>query len=190
MWLNANGLDTSPVLNIKSKPLIKSISNSVTLPHDIIDENEVRAVLLALSEKVSYRMRKAELLCNTVQLYIRDFEFCSYERQVRLEIPNRTASCLLEASFNLFKINHISGKPIRAIGIRACNLSSDSECQMDISERSSVIDKRERAESTTDAIRNKYGRKAIQRGIILNCDILSSAKINDENLSFTKTMDM
>ncbi len=190
MWLNANGLDSSPVLDTKIQIPIKSVSNSITLPRDIIDDCDIRAVLMALSEKVSCRMRKAELLCNTVQLYVRDFEFLSYERQARLEIPNRTVACLFHESYELFKINHISGKPVRALGLRACNLCSDNEEQMTIFKQSNIIYRHESADMTADCIRNKFGKNAIQRGLILASDVISVTQISDERLSFAKTMDM
>lgn len=180
LWQNANGLDDSPVKDVDLPSVVKSVSHSITLPRDIINDDDVRVVLLSLSERVSARLRRLDMVCSTVQLYVRDFELNSYERQQKLEFPNRTASALFESSFALLKANHISGKPIRSLGVRATDLSYDSVQQLSISKAHDDVERNERIESVTDGIREKFGTSALKRGVMLTSNVLDGFESKNE----------
>ena len=92
LWQFANGLDTSPVSKYGSRPLIKSIGNSTTAPRDLISEDDIKITLYALCESVSARLREQNFICRTVQITVRDKYLISYERQGKLDYPNRTGS--------------------------------------------------------------------------------------------------
>lgn len=176
----ANGLDTSPVSNIGAKSLIKSIGNGTTTPRDLVTDDDVRIVLYSLCEHVSYRMRKYGFVCSTVQLHIRDCELYTYERQGKLAYPNRTAKALFEKSFELYKKHHRSGKPIRSLSVRACDLSVPESEQMSLLPDIASIQKREEIESTEDALRTKYGQHALRRGIFMKDTALSGSNQADD----------
>lgn len=72
LWCFANGLDTSPVSNSKSLPIIKTIGNSTTAPRDLVTENDIKIILYILSESVAERMRMEKFYCRSVQITIRD----------------------------------------------------------------------------------------------------------------------
>lgn len=180
LWQNANGLDDSPVTDVDLPSIVKSVSHSITLPRDIINDEDVRVVLLSLSERVSARLRRLDMVCSTVQLYVRDFELNSYERQQKLSFPNRTASALFESSFALFKTNHTSGKPIRSLGVRATDLSYDSVQQLSISKTLDNVEKYEKIESVTDEIREKFGTAALKRGVMLTSNVLDGFESKNE----------
>ena len=129
-------------------------------------------------------MRRAGMVCDTVQLFVRDNELVSYERQTRLALPNRTVLCLLDASFSLFKSNHSSQKPIRALGVRACGLSYDDCDQISISQDADDISKHELIDSTADGIREKFGRASLKRGILLTSGILGNISLDEDKCAF------
>lgn len=180
LWQNANGLDHSPVKDVDLPSIVKSVSHSITLPRDIINDDDVRVVLLSLSEKVSGRLRRLDMVCSTVQIYVRDFELYSYERQQKLSLPNRTASAIFESAFDLFKANHTSGKPIRSLGVRATDLSYDSVQQLSISKIHDDLEKYERIEAVTDGIREKFGITALKRGVMLTSNVLDGVESKNE----------
>ena len=69
MWEYANGIDNSEVQYKFENP--KGIGNSTTLPVDIIEISKLEEVLLALTEQVTYRLRKYNMLANVVNVQLR-----------------------------------------------------------------------------------------------------------------------
>ncbi len=186
LWNNANGLDTSPV-SIKSiHSTIKSIGNSITTSHDITEEEEIKIVFFALCEAVSARLRRLDLICNTVQIYVRDSNFNTYERQAGLSFPNRTVSSLFNTSFDLYRANGFTECSVRSLGVRAVNLNDSQHEQISIDPISNQVKKHEDLDTATDKIRYQFGSSSLKRGIMLNDSILSGNDIRQEKCSFTK----
>jgi len=182
LWLFANGLDTSPVSNIGAKSLIKSIGNSTTAPRDLVTDEDIKIILYVLCESVSARMREYGFICNTVQIGIRDNELQSYERQGKLSYPNRTVKSLFDKAFHLYKENHISGKPVRSLSVRTCNLSLRENEQLSFLSGISEIQMQETLESAVDQIRNRFGHFSIQRGVLLTDRQLSNLNPKDDHM--------
>ena len=61
IWEYANGIDDSEVNYTKEKP--KGIGNSITLPVDYNNIDEINKILLKLTEQVTYRLRKNACKC-------------------------------------------------------------------------------------------------------------------------------
>lgn len=182
LWMFANGLDTSPVSNIGAKSLIQSIGNSTTAPRDLMTDEEIRITLMVLCESVSSRMREYGFVCNTVQIGVRDNELFRYERQGKLSYPNRTAKALLQKSFELYKRNHTSGKPVRSLSVRALNLSLNEYEQLSFLPEISAIQKQEALESAIDRIRSRFGYFSIRNGLLLLDKQLSSINPKDDHI--------
>ena len=180
LWEFANGLDTSPVSNIGAKSLIKSVGNGTTAPRDLVSDEDVRIVLYSLCEHVSERLRRYGFVCSTVQLSVRDCELYTYERQEKLTYPNRTAKALFEKSFGLYKKHHKSGKGVRSLTVRACDLFVPESEQLSLMPDIAAIQRREELESTEDKIRKKYGSAALRRGIFMRDPALSGANMADD----------
>ena len=182
LWCFANGLDTSPVSNIGAKSLIHSIGNSTTAPRDLVTDEDIKITLYVLCESVSARMREYDFVCDTLQLGVRDNELQSYERQGKLPYPNRTAKALFEKAFELYKRNHLSGKPVRSLSVRACRLSVRENEQLSLMPDVAAIQKQEELESAVDALRNRFGHFSVQRGLLLTDLQLSSLNPKDDHV--------
>ena len=182
LWCFANGLDTSPVSNIGAKSLIHSIGNSTTAPRDLVTDEDIKITLYVLCESVSARMREYDFVCDTVQLGVRDNELQSYERQGKLPYPNRAAKALFEKAFELYKRNHLSGKPVRSLSVRACRLSVRENEQLSLMPDVAAIQKQEELESAVDALRNRFGHFSVQRGLLLTDLQLSSLNPKDDHV--------
>ena len=89
MWEYANGIDKSEVQYKPEKP--KGIGNSTTLPIDINEISKLEEVLLALTEQVTYRLRRNNLLANVVNVQLRtpNFEDKSHQKKL-LEATSNT----------------------------------------------------------------------------------------------------
>lgn len=86
MWEYANGIDNSEVVYKEELP--KSVGNSVTLPKDFYDIEEIYKVIIALTEQVTYRLRKYDLLANVVCVQLRTKDFKDYSHQKKLRFCN------------------------------------------------------------------------------------------------------
>lgn len=168
LWQFANGLDTSPVSNIGAKSLIKTVGNSTTAPRDLMTDEDIKITLMVLSESVSARLREYGFICRTVQIGIRDNALEWFERQGKLEIPNRTAKSIFELAFSLFK-KHTNGKPIRSLSVRACDLKPMDFIQLSLLPDVAQLQKQEELESAMDNLRNRFGHFSVQKGMML-CD--------------------
>ncbi|MFR1433686.1 MAG: DNA polymerase IV [Acutalibacteraceae bacterium] len=182
LWRFANGLDTSLVSNIGAKSLIHSIGNSTTAPRDLVTDEDIKITLYVLCESVSARMREYGFVCDTVQLGVRDNELQSYERQGKFSYPNRTAKALFEKAFELYKRNHLSGKPVRSLSVRACRLSISENEQLSLLPDVAAIQKQEELESAVDALRGRFGPFSIRRGILLADRQLSGLNPKDDHI--------
>lgn len=163
----ANGLDESPVAVYGNVPPQKSIGNSTTAPKDLVEEGEIDIVLYKLCENVSARMRRERAICCTVQLYVRYKDLTSVERQVSLDYPNRTSRALYDAARYLMKKHGLLRMPIRALGIRGCDLIRDADEQLSFMPEVCRIQRAETVETTVDELRVRYGAGSVVRGIML-----------------------
>lgn len=182
LWLFANGRDSSPVSNIGARSLIRSIGNSTTAPRDLVSDEDVRMTLRILCESVSSRMREYGFICRTVQLGIRDNELYSYERQAPLAYPNRTAYSLTEAAFDLYKKHHRSGKPIRSLGVRACNLMLQEGEQLSLDPMIAHIQRQEILEAAADRIRERFGHFSVRSALELTDPLLSDLNPKEDHI--------
>ena len=94
MWEYANGIDNSPVNNVKELP--KSIGNSVTLARDLKSIDEINPILVALVEKVTYRLRKYQMLADVINVQLRTNNFIDYSHQKKLAYSTSSTKDILK----------------------------------------------------------------------------------------------
>ena len=90
LWSFANGYDDSPVKIENTRAPIKSIGNSTTTPKDLVNEEEVKIILYALSESVAARLRENGFRCQVVEISVRDNELLSFTRQRKIQAATVT----------------------------------------------------------------------------------------------------
>lgn len=161
MWEYANGIDNSEVKYQKEKP--KGIGNSVTLPEDILDIDKLEEMLLALTEQVTYRLRKQKMLARVVNVQLRNKDFVDTSHQRKL--PNATASTkeILKVAKELLKQMYRNGTPIRLIGVRVDDLTDTEEMQISLFNDVVKNNKQEKLDKTIDKLKEKYGYNLITR---------------------------
>lgn len=101
MWEYANGIDSSEVVYVKELP--KCVGNSVTLPADINNSEKLEEVLLALSEQVTMRLRKYDLLARTVNIQLRTKDFNEYSHQGKLDFATSSTKEVYAKAKKLFE---------------------------------------------------------------------------------------
>ena len=168
MWEYANGIDKSEVQYKPEKP--KGIGNSVTLPTDVREIAKIEEVLLALTEHVTYRLRKHELLANVVNVQLRTNEFKDWSHQKKLDAPTASTKIIFSAVKELLAEMYQQKQNIRLVGMRVDNLVEKGESQLTLFSNQHQ-EKQEKLDSVVDAIKNKYGYKTITRAGDLNTQI-------------------
>ena len=158
----ANALDNGPVASSDAFREVKSIGNSTTCIQDLENGEEVRRVLLELSQNVCRRLRACGLSALGVQITVKTSDFKTMEFQTMLEEPLRSFLRLTDVGFELFKMRYKWEKKIRAIGIRAIALVEASNYyQPTLFVDNAKACRREKVEETVDRLEERYGRGVV-----------------------------
>ncbi|TPN16405.1 DNA polymerase IV [Mesorhizobium sp. B2-1-3] len=140
----------------------KSVSAETTFDTDIASLDELVSVLRGLSEKVSARLKKSGIAGRTVVLKLKTQDFKIRTRNRQLGDPTRLADRIFSTGVELLR-KETDGTKYRLLGIGVSDLSADDKADppdlVDIQSR-----KRAMAESAIDALRDKFGRKAVETG--------------------------
>jgi DNA polymerase-4 len=163
----ARGIDPTP---IGLEADAKSMSHEHTFDVDTADREEIERTLLSLAEGVAGRLREAGVRAGGVSLKFRDSDFVTITRQRTLREPTDLAEDLYRAVVELSgpEVRAVAGRglKVRLLGVAAFHLSTSE--QIGLFEAESV--RRERAAEAVDAVRRKFGRKAIARARLLASD--------------------
>lgn len=179
MWEYANGIDDSEVQYIQEKP--KSIGNSVTLPMDINNIEQLEEILLALTEQVSYRLRKQNMVANVVNVQLRTKDFQDFSHQAKLDNSTSNTKEILKKAKSLLKEMFKDGMFIRLIGVRVDNLVPEDEMQISLFENLESEEKQKKLDNVIDLLNEKYGVNSITRAGKLNAQKIVKIVNKDEN---------
>ena len=180
----ANGQDSSPVKRARQESVIKSVGNSTTCPRDIANEDEARLVFWTLADSVAARLREYAIKGRTVQISLRDNQLYSFERQLTLSLPTNLSGELLDGALRLLQKHYHWQRPLRSIGLRACNLVPESTpVQLsffdgDAEERI----RQEKLERTIDDLRERFGHQAVLRGVLYTASDLGMLNPREEHV--------
>jgi DNA polymerase-4 len=161
LWEYANGIDHSEV---KSKPeKSKGIGNSITLPQNLVKKEKIEEIVLALTEQVTYRLRRQNMLAEVVNIQLRTKDFVDFSHQGKLPTPTANTKIILEKAKELIREMYHEGTPIRLIGVRVDHLKEKEEGQISLFEQTKQNTKQEKLDKTIDQLKEKYGYHLITR---------------------------
>ncbi|MBD8890096.1 DNA polymerase IV [Roseibium litorale] len=142
----------------------KSISNETTFNFDITSFEKLRPILLGLSEKVSRRAKEEGFAGRTVTLKLKTADFKGITRSRQLADPTQLADRIFRAGADLLK-PETDGRRFRLIGIGLSDLSDPAQADpQDLLDQDA--DRRKKAELAMDAVRAKFGKTALERGLL------------------------
>src|SRR5215204_2837720 len=126
----------------------------------------VDAILVALVDRVTGRLRKAGRVCRTVVLRLR---FADFSRATRshtlLDATDRTDAVLVTARALLAAAQPtLEQRGITLVGVALSNLEEVGSGQLALDDRSATLD------STLDELRERFGTNAITRAVLLDHD--------------------
>lgn len=179
----ANGWDETPVCVEGYQAPIKSIGNSTTTPRDLVNDLDVKIILMALSESVASRLRENGFQCKVIEISIRDNELYHFSRQCKLKRPTNITDEIVQAAYRLFKDNYRWEHPIRSLGVRGCDLvSDDMPYQLDLFMSEQKREKLEKMDQVVDEIRARFGYQSIQRAFVYQDKILAQLNAREHTV--------
>ncbi|MDE3174887.1 MAG: DNA polymerase IV [Pseudomonadota bacterium] len=159
LWRLARGIDARKVSSERES---KSVSAETTFIEDVGERAELEAALLGLCEKLARRLKQAELAAGGVTLKLRlpDFKLRTRARPLP---PTQLAPRLFEVARALLAAQP-PGERYRLIGIGTTDLRPAAEADAaDLVEGDRVKEKAR--EKAIDALREKFGRGSVVRGL-------------------------
>lgn len=160
----ANGWDDSPVT---MENYLKSIGNSTTTPRDLINETDVKIIIIALSESVAARLRENGFKCRTVELLVRDNELHSFTWQKKLKNPGNITNDIWMTAMELFRMHYNLEKPVRSLGVRGTDLILDTMPeQLNLFLSVQQLEKQKKLDAAVDEIRRRFGYQSVQRAFV------------------------
>lgn len=162
--LQAHGIANDEVYTARER---KSISKETTFAEDITDASVLRDTLRWAAQAVGYLARYEDRKGTLVTLKIRFRPFDTHTRSRTLPEPTANDDKIFCAAWGLFRAKPWAGKPVRLIGLGLSGRETSSGLQHDLfgANTPAPPPKEERLDQTLDAIRQKFGRGYIQRGL-------------------------
>jgi DNA polymerase-4 len=152
--------EDSRAVNIDGE--MKTISAETTFNTDLSGFEELSTELLALSERLSERVKARNLVGDTVTLKLKSAGFRLRTRARHLMISTQLASVLYETGLQLLA-REIDGTAFRLIGIGLSGLSeADGRDPTDLIEP--AVARKAAAERAMDRVRTRFGNDAVIRG--------------------------
>lgn len=155
----ARGIDPSPV---SSTDPARSVSHEHTFDVDTSDPEVLERTLLALSEGVAGRLRAGGVKARTIAVKVRDSSFTTVSRQRTLTEPTDQTEVVFEAARELAR-PQLRGIRVRLLGVAASHLGEGGQLAL----FEATDERRRKATAAADAIRQRYGSKAIRRARLL-----------------------
>ncbi|MEJ1121198.1 DNA polymerase IV [Phyllobacterium sp. CCNWLW109] len=155
----SRGMDTR---RVEPEGESKSVSAETTFNEDISSMEELVAILRALSEKVSRRLKAADIAGRTIVLKLKSRDFKLKTRNRQLADPTQLADRIFRTGVSLLE-KEIDGTRYRLIGIGVSDLTDDGRADpLDLVDVQAT--KRAVAETAIDKLRGKFGNQAVETG--------------------------
>ncbi|MCA0429015.1 MAG: DNA polymerase IV [Bacteroidetes bacterium] len=155
IWKKANGIDNTPVEPYSER---KSISTEHTFEKDTIDIVKLKALLVAMVEKLAYQLRSEQLLTSTVVIKIRYNNFDTETKQCRT-IYTSCDHILIDKVTDLFDKVYDRRMRLRLIGVRFTGLVRGTY-QIDMFDDTTEMMSLYQA---IDRMKNRFGFDAVTR---------------------------
>jgi DNA polymerase IV len=159
----AVGLDDDPVH--EGDPA-KSVGHETTFDVDSSDPEVIERTLLALSDGVAGRLRSAGVKASTIAVKIRDSSFRTITRQRTLAEPTDLTEPIFRAALELAR-PQVRGIRVRLLGVTASHLGEREQLGLFPDDDP----RRRKAIEAADAVRRRFGSKAVTRGRLVGAGL-------------------
>jgi DNA polymerase-4 len=155
LWTKSQGIHHREVSQYHEA---KSISSENTFDENKADLTFLRSELVRLTEKICYELRQDDKVAGCVAVKIRysDFETCS--RQTTVPYTNADDE-IIPVVKDLFQKLYKRGNPVRLLGVRLSELTTDA-VQTNLF---SDAEKKSDLYKAIDNVKNRFGKVAVKR---------------------------
>ncbi len=176
----ARGQDVDPVRKYDEFEELKSIGNSITYYRDIKTDDDVYSLLILLSESVCARMKHAGFKCaRTLSLVVTNDKLETTVRMTKATTPMSLSTEMAQTAFDLFKKTFSwSTALVRMLGITISDFTEHK--QLALFEDEKKKDKLVKLENVVEQMREKYGRKIINKAVILKDEHMVNLNIKGD----------
>ncbi|MBI3435577.1 MAG: DNA polymerase IV [Proteobacteria bacterium] len=144
----------------------KSISAETTFAVDIADFRRLERRLWLLAERVSARLKARDQAGATVTLKLKSADFRIRTRAQSLRAPTQLARTIFDVARELLA-REVDASAFRLIGVGVCALAPAADADPeDLVDR--AAGRHKAAERAVDRVREKFGRAAMVRGLVLD----------------------
>ena len=162
---HANGIEGTPLGRREAKD--NGYGNSVTLPEDLETPRQADATLLALAESVAGRLRGDGKSARVVAVQLVDNAFRRTSHQVSLPNPTNATEVIYQTARQLIR-QMWPKRPVRLVGITCERTTADAFEQLDLFTDARRTDRQEKLDRAADALRSRFGDKAVVRARLLD----------------------
>lgn len=157
IWKKANGIDNSPIVPYREN---KSISAEQTFQQDTTDVAKLEALLVAMAEKVAFKLRRSDKVTSCITVKVRYSDFNTHTLQAKIPY---TASdlTLIKNVRELFTRVYNKRLLVRLVGVKVSGLVSGGQ-QINLFEDTNEMVSLYQA---MDRMRQRYGSQAVVRAI-------------------------
>lgn len=181
--LFANGMDTSPVQEVSWRAPVKSVSNSMTLAHDVNSLEELRPVCYVMAEAIASRLREEGMECRKVGVMVRSAGLEWYGCECTLPEKTDVSEDIFAAAFNLTRHFYDFSIPLRSFGIAADSLKEAGTVrQLNLFVPDEERERNRTCDRVMDEIRSKYGFYAVRRACTLTDRGLCEFNVKDDHV--------
>lgn len=172
VWQFANGRDAGLVR--QEAEANKGYGNSFTTPRDVTEMDYGRQVLLSLCETVGMRLRRDGQAGACMTVHLRSSSFENWSRQRQMASATNVTAELYRQACQVFSQMWDGKTPLRQLGVQITQLSDGRFRQYSLFDEGDY-DRLEKLDTAVDAIREKFGEKAIVRATFLSGETESMA---------------
>ena len=182
----ALGQDGESVRQYDKSRAIESVGHGMTAIKDIVDREELQALICYLSDKISTRMIKYGVKGSGVHVDLRSSELKHTSKQKKLLRPTYSGIDIAENAFELAQtILGDARVPLRTITVSVYDLCEATDgVQLSFFDKKDV--KRENLDLTLDKIRTKYGKETIKRANLIARDFIYDKDDAEDFLPFKR----
>lgn len=163
LYNRCRGIDDRPVVTDRRA---KSIGHERTFGDNLTTREQCHAQVVDLSERVGWRLRRADRAAGTITLKVRNGEFKTITRSHTLSEPTHDSGAIVrEACALLDAWATRSFEPVRLLGVSASQLHTpEGPGLFDAAEH----ERASRVDEAADVIRSRFGDAAIGRASSLD----------------------
>lgn len=160
IWKKANGIDNTPIEPYTEQ---KSMSQEETFENDTIDVEKLKNILIAMSEKLCFRLRTQNKLTGCVTVKIRYSNFDTHNMQCRIPYTSSDHTIIARVK-ELFNKLYNRRMLIRLVGVKFSHLVGGAHQVNMFDDNVQILN----LYNTMDKLRLRYGEDKIQRAAALH----------------------